>query len=94
MSELSKERIETLRNVWSAWPELVTLADMALQSLQQEEAMEDLSTHRQAWCDALTACLMRAAQQSLDGADGDDKAYWEHELRAFNRTFDALLEGK
>jgi hypothetical protein len=47
-------------------------------------AMEDLRTHRKVWYLALTHC--RDASVA-----GSDRSYWEHEMRAFNRTFDVLV---
>lgn len=47
------------------------------------EALVDLQTHRDAWRSAILD------KQTPFGSD-DDGSYWDHELRAFDRTFTAL----
>lgn len=47
----------------------------------------DFYTHRHTWRAAIQRCIDSAAPTT---ADSDDKAYWERELKAFERTFDTL----
>lgn len=47
----------------------------------------DLITHRSAWRNALKIAQQHA---EVKAPDIDDKAYWAHELRAFDRTFQAI----
>lgn len=49
--------------------------------------MEDLRTHRDAWRGAI-------ADKCTPFGSDDDGSYWDHELRAFDRTFDALTPRK
>lgn len=53
-----------------------------------EDAMVDLATHRASWRDALE---IARDTTPLSTDETDDRSYWEHELRAFDRTFDALV---
>jgi len=46
-------------------------------------------THRNAWRKALVAARDAA---EVSPPDVDDRAYWEHEIQAFDRTFDKLSE--
>jgi DNA-directed RNA polymerase subunit RPC12/RpoP len=50
-------------------------------------ALEDCRTHRAAWRKALLSAKEDAA---VIPPDIDDKAYWQHEIDAFDRTFAAL----
>lgn len=48
----------------------------------------NFTTHRSAWRDAITECInVEMAKGNLDQA-----AYWEHELAAFDRAFNRLLD--
>jgi hypothetical protein len=51
-------------------------------------AMLDLETHRDAWRKAIEISRGHAR---IEPPDVDDKTYWDHELRAFDRSFDALI---
>jgi len=55
---------------------------------QGREALDDLKSHRSTWHDALKAMLDNANKGPLD--IDNQRSYWKHELRAFNRAFDAL----
>lgn len=53
------------------------------------EIPQDVRTHREAWRKALENC-----RDEADAFYNDpDVSYWEHELEAFDRTFDRLLDG-
>ena len=54
----------------------------------KEDPFEDLKTHRRVWRNALEG-MRDTAHPSAE--DFDDRGFWEHEFRAFDRTFDALL---
>lgn len=54
----------------------------------KEDPFEDLKTHRRIWRNALEG-MRDTAPPSAE--DFDDRGFWEHEIRAFDRTFDALL---
>lgn len=51
-------------------------------------AIDDLESHRAAWRNGLEIARSHA---QVSPPDIDDKSYWDHELRAFDRTFGALL---
>lgn len=55
------------------------------------DAILDLETHRSAWRNAIEIARNHAR---VEPPDLDDKSYWNHELRAFDRTFDALVENE
>lgn len=48
--------------------------------------LHDVVTHRASWRAALIECRER----SKSFTDDADESYWEHELKAFDRTFDKL----
>lgn len=48
--------------------------------------IEDISTHRNAWRNALVKCAERAAT----AGDDADQSYYNHEIAVFDRTFDVL----
>ncbi len=50
------------------------------------EAFDDLRTHRDAWRSALENSAALASEQGEDA----DSSYWQHEIKAFDRTFSAL----
>lgn len=50
---------------------------------EQLEELHNFETHRRAWRDAIVE-IKRFAD---DGSDAGDMHYWEHELKAFDRTF-------
>lgn len=52
------------------------------------DAWDDLSTHLQAWRNAIILARDEASEGSED--PDADRSYWNHELRAFDRTFTAL----
>lgn len=52
-----------------------------------EEALEDCRTHERAWRSALELAKARAV---VEPPDLDDQSYWQHEIKAFDRTFAAL----
>lgn len=62
--------------------------DLVVSIDAKADAMLDLETHRSAWRNALEISRSHAR---VDPPDVNDKAYWDHELRAFDRTFDALV---
>jgi hypothetical protein len=49
----------------------------------------NFTTHRSAWRKAIELAIENAKSGSVDE---DDKAYWEHELAAFDRSFSRLLD--
>lgn len=51
------------------------------------DAKDDMKTHRAAWRNAL---VVARDSQPPAAQEGSDRAYWEHELRAFDRTFEVL----
>lgn len=51
------------------------------------EALEDCRTHRAAWRNAIGIAFAHA---KVCEPEIDDKSYWDHELKAFDRTFAAL----
>ena len=51
------------------------------------DANIDMGTHYQAWRAAINQCIACAPEPFEDQAD---RAYWQHELRAFDRAFTAL----
>lgn len=53
-----------------------------------KDALEDCRTHRDAWRDAIILARDEASEGSEDPEA--DRMYWNHELRAFDRTFSAL----
>lgn len=53
-------------------------------------APEDFYTHQRAWRDAIVG-MMNLAKPA--GVDHDDRAYWEHELKAFDRAYAELAAG-
>ena len=56
----------------------------------QRGVPDDVITHRNAWRKALEMAVAAAATEAPEAPDTDDKAYWVHELNAFDRTFDRL----
>lgn len=62
----------------------------AIEAAQSQEAPLDLISHHTAWRSALEIVIDKA-----DGGrdDMNDKGYWQHELRAFDRVF-AILTSK
>lgn len=53
------------------------------------DAVNDLTTHRDAWRNAIETAHGVADERS---EDQDDKSYWKHELDVFDRTFGVLAE--
>jgi|ERR1700730_10819921 len=51
------------------------------------EALDDLKTHREAWRQALEDLAKNGTDTSVRE---DEEGYWQHELKAFDRTFAAL----
>lgn len=49
----------------------------------------NFTTHRSAWRKAIELAIANAKSGSVDE---DEKAYWEHELAAFDRAFSRLLD--
>lgn len=59
-----------------------------LQSQAQQPVIpHDFYTHRKAWRKALEIAEINGRRER---PDIDDKAYWRHELRAFDRAFNSL----
>lgn len=58
----------------------------AIRSITVSEALEDIRTHSANWREALVGAQEAAAQ----GGDMADSGYWEHEIRAFDRTVGVL----
>ena len=54
---------------------------------ESDEAFEDLVTHHRAWRNALEIARDTALGSTHDF---DDRGYWEHEIKAFDRTFNTL----
>lgn len=55
------------------------------------DALADCLSHREAWRTALVLALGLA---EIRPPDFDDKAYWKHEIEAFDRTFATLSQPK
>lgn len=77
------------RHSFTDWPEwLLPLAlparteDSSSNLAKYIEAQTDLSTHYRAWRDALS--------HRMRTAPSEERGYWDHELRAFDRTFTTL----
>lgn len=49
--------------------------------LKMNPDLDDLFSHRSAWGDALFIARDKATSD-------DDRSYWEHEIKVFNRTFE------
>lgn len=78
----------------------------AMAELNSGDGLGDLLTHRSAWRDALVIARDTAREKSLpadadhahiDHSSGSfldqsnsDRTYWEHELQAFDRTFELI----
>lgn len=68
------------------------MSDVARQPADAEngttnlELPDDLFSHRSAWHHGLT--ILR------DTAEMEDKSYWQHEIKVFDRTFNALKEAR
>lgn len=66
---------------------------LALDSLVSEpqgqsgKLPEDLFTHKDAWRAALECALVTVVDTDCEN---DNKSYWEHELKVFDRVFAAL----
>jgi hypothetical protein len=54
-------------------------------------AMEDLLSHRDPWRKAMVIAKTHA---EFAPPEVDDRSYWDHQLRAFDRTFDALSKNE
>src|SRR6266571_1979378 len=70
----------------SACPDGVRMTDDA-QSVGMRETLDDLVSHREAWRVAIVRTMGNSPPATVDS---DDKLYWHHELRAFDRVFAAL----
>lgn len=58
---------------------------------QMREALADLRTHQNAWRIAISRMLALAQTNNSGVPDDDaDQSFWEHQLRAYDRTFAAL----
>lgn len=71
--------------------------EMTLAPIEKEEKEEtfaiphDFKTHREAWRDALVKAKEADKAKANNCAEHDDNEhYWEHELKAFDKAFDAL----
>lgn len=65
------------------WDREIGTYDGALSACASDEITDDLEKHRSVWRYALEHARDRSV-------DGDHKAYWVHELAAFDRAFEAV----
>lgn len=69
------------------WEHELRAYDRAFLSYAPDAIPEDFETHRSAWREALEIAREQAA---VSAPDVDDKAYWTHELAAFDRAFESI----
>lgn len=69
------------------WERELRAYDRAFSSYATGVIPEDFETHRSAWREALE---IARAQAKVSAPDVDDKAYWTHELAAFDRAFASI----
>lgn len=62
-----------------------------MELVSKKDALEDLATHYRAWRVALMHA-MRSADPKTE--DTDDRGWWRHEIKVFDRTVAALIEHK
>lgn len=69
------------------WEHEIGAFDRAFAAYASGVVPDDFHSHRSAWRNALVIARERA---KVSPPDVDDKAYWEHEIRAYDRAFDGL----
>jgi hypothetical protein len=69
------------------WEHEIRAYDRAFAAYAPGAIPDDFMTHREAWRKALETARDHA---KVSAPDVDDKAYWERELRAFDRAFAAI----
>lgn len=73
---------QTEKDITHALKQIASLIANSEVSFDSIELPHDLFTHKRAWRSAL--------EISLQNATGDSVSYWEHEIKAFERTWDSL----
>lgn len=91
LHEARKEIAKTTEATHGSANRLLKFAVEAYHRITSPEAraaIADLESHRAAWRNGLEIARNHA---EVSPPDIDDKSYWDHQLRAFDRTFGALL---